>query len=226
MCVSLWEKKNMVATVAFSHGILLVASGLAEATDAAMLCSVLVNLLNVRTDRLGCFMQLFVYRCVRWSVLATCWFLRTVRAMSWFRHSLVSPWSFFSLSFTGQFVQLFDPRISTGSGGTLAWQGQCESPDTRDDQSHQQFQDFSKREHAGTQEKAQVSSNTSWNKNKLRKEMMPSLLFRLTIFLWLYFFLPLWLLFLLHLQCSEVTLCGWRDVKIQEWTNVCFFFAE
>ena len=50
----------MVATVAFLHGIFLVASGLAEATDAdaAMLCSVLVNLLNVRTDRLGCFMQL------------------------------------------------------------------------------------------------------------------------------------------------------------------------
>lgn len=60
----------MVATVAFSHGIFLVASGLAEATDAAMLCSVLVNLLNVRTDRLGCFMQLVCLP--RRSLVSTC----------------------------------------------------------------------------------------------------------------------------------------------------------
>ena len=58
--------------MAFLHGIFLVASGLAEATDAdaAMLCSVLVNLLNVRTDRLGCFVQLVCLP--RRSLVSTC----------------------------------------------------------------------------------------------------------------------------------------------------------
>ena len=58
----------MAATVGFFARNITCGSGLAEATDAAMLCS--VNLFMARTDRLGCFMQLVCLP--RRSLVSTC----------------------------------------------------------------------------------------------------------------------------------------------------------